>query len=70
MDGANSRVEDFLPTGEYVIKFGAAGSGSGQFSKPWGIGLAGGSAYVADNGNNRVQRWAVSKRVNTSEPCR
>ncbi len=61
VDGANSRVEEFLPTGEWVISFGAAGSGSGQFSKPWGIGLTGGSAYVADNGNNRIQIWAVSE---------
>jgi sugar lactone lactonase YvrE/phosphodiesterase/alkaline phosphatase D-like protein len=61
VDGANSRVEEFSPGGEFIIAFGAAGSGSGQFSKPWGIGLAGGSAYVADNGNNRLQRWAVAE---------
>jgi DNA-binding beta-propeller fold protein YncE len=61
VDGANSRVEEFSPAGEYIIAFGSAGSGSGQFSKPWGIGVAGGPAYVADNGNNRVQRWAVAE---------
>jgi sugar lactone lactonase YvrE/phosphodiesterase/alkaline phosphatase D-like protein len=61
VDGANSRVEEFSPTGEFIIAFGAAGTGSGQFSKPWGIGLAGGSAYVADGGNNRLQRWAVAE---------
>jgi sugar lactone lactonase YvrE len=61
VDGANSRVEEFSPLGEYIIAFGAPGSGSGQFSKPWGIGLTGGAAFVADNGNNRGQKWAVAE---------
>jgi tripartite motif-containing protein 71 len=61
VDSANSRVEEFAPTGQYIIAFGSAGSGSGKFSKPWGIGLSGGSAFVADGGNNRIQKWAVAE---------
>jgi sugar lactone lactonase YvrE len=61
VDGANNRVQEFSPAGEYLVQFGSGGTGSGQFAKPWGIGLFGGSAYVADNGNNRMQIWAVAE---------
>jgi hypothetical protein len=60
-DVGNNRVEEFTPTGEYITQFGSGGSGEGQFSRPWGPAVSGGSAYVTDRSNNRVQKWAVSE---------
>jgi hypothetical protein len=42
-----------------MIQFGSAGSGAGQLSGPGGITISNGFAYVADTGNNRVEKWAV-----------
>jgi sugar lactone lactonase YvrE len=58
-DQGNNRVEELSPGGQYIMQFGSAGSGAGQFSNPQGIGVSGGSAYVVDNGNNRVEKWGV-----------
>jgi sugar lactone lactonase YvrE len=56
-DSGNARVEEFAPGGEYATQFG-----SGQFTPhPWGIAVGGGSAYVADSANNRVERWQVTE---------
>ncbi len=58
VDSSNERVEEFSPAGEYIAQFGAGGGAPG-FSGPWGIALSGSWAYVADSGNDRVQRWAL-----------
>jgi len=43
----------------YAGKWGSAGSGNGQFSGPWGIAVIGDSVYVADYGNQRVQKFTL-----------
>jgi tripartite motif-containing protein 71 len=60
-DEENGRVQQFTEAGEYVNKFGSKGTGSGQFSFGWPMGIASndeGVIWVADTGNNRVQRWS------------
>jgi hypothetical protein len=59
-DVVNNRVEEFTPTGEYITQFGSGGGGPG-FNTPWGPAVSGGSAYVTDRANNRVQKWTVTE---------
>lgn len=63
-DTGNNRVEEFLPTGTYLAKFGAAGSGNEDFTSPKGISVSStGNLYIADTGNNRVDVWAPSSHT-------
>ena len=42
----------------YLIQWGTQGSGNGQFSDPFGVATdAAGNAYVADQGNQRIQKF-------------
>jgi DNA-binding beta-propeller fold protein YncE len=59
-DFSNNRVQRFnKTTGAYVSQFGASGTGAGQFSNPTGMvyNPADGFLYVADRGNNRIQKF-------------
>ena len=42
----------------YVLQWGSLGSGNGQFNDPAGVAVdASGNVYVADTGNNRIQKF-------------
>ena len=42
----------------FVLQWGSNGTGEGQFSGPHGIEVdADGNVYIADTGNNRVQKF-------------
>jgi tripartite motif-containing protein 71 len=42
----------------FVRKWGSDGTGDGQFNYPYGVALdSSGNVYVADSGNNRVQKF-------------
>jgi sugar lactone lactonase YvrE len=43
-----------------VGSFGGAGSGNGQFNHPQGIAATGGTVYVADTANNRVEYFGAT----------
>ncbi len=46
---------------EYVSQFGSSGSGNGQFNAPQSLVIgSSGAIYVADTGNNRVQKFDSS----------
>ncbi len=61
-DPGNNRVQKFSAAGAFLLKVGSpdntAGSGDGQFSGPLGVAVdpSSGDVYVADTGNDRVQR--------------
>ncbi|HST32693.1 MAG TPA: 6-bladed beta-propeller, partial [Solirubrobacteraceae bacterium] len=67
VDSSHNRIEKFDSNGAFITQWGHKGSGPGQFSfgssqdytKPpgGGIAVAGNYVYVADSGNNRIQRF-------------
>ncbi len=67
VDSSHNRIEKFDPNGTFITQWGHKGSEPGQFSfgssqdytKPpgGGIAVAGNYAYVADSGNNRIERF-------------
>jgi DNA-binding beta-propeller fold protein YncE len=67
VDSSHNRIEKFDPAGNFITQWGHKGSEPGQFSfgssqdytKPpgGGIAVAGNYVYVADSGNNRIQRF-------------
>jgi DNA-binding beta-propeller fold protein YncE len=67
VDSSHNRIEKFDPNGTFIRQWGHSGSEPGQFSfgssqdytKPpgGGIAVAGSFVYVADSGNNRIQRF-------------
>jgi len=47
--------------GTFITAWGSFGAGNGQFNQPWGIATdATGAVYVADVGNNRIQKFTAS----------
>ena len=43
------------------LKWGSYGTGNGQFNYPWGVSIDSfGNVYVADKGNNRIQKFDSS----------
>ena len=60
-NAGNNRVDVFNEKGEYVTKFGTAGSEPEQMKDPTGIAVdTHGRIWVADDENNRVDRWRIS----------
>jgi tripartite motif-containing protein 71 len=67
VDSSHDRIEKFGPNGEFITAWGKKGSEVGDFefgssqnpSQPPGGGIAvsGAHVYVADSGNNRVERF-------------
>ena len=67
LDSSHDRIQKFGPSGEFISTWGHRGSEVGQFSfgssqdftKPpgGGIAVAGNYVYVADSGNDRIERF-------------
>jgi tripartite motif-containing protein 71 len=67
VDSEHNRIEKFSPSGEFIKDWGRFGSELGQFNfgsslnptQPPGGGIAvyGGDVYVADSGNDRIERF-------------
>ena len=67
VDSSHNRIEKFASGGEFMTAWGHTGSGLGQFhfgssqnpTQPpgGGIAVAGKYVYVADTGNNRIERF-------------
>jgi hypothetical protein len=57
-DFSNHRIQKFTSSGTFLTKWGASGSGDGQFDFPLGVAVdTSGNVYVADNGNRRIQKF-------------
>jgi DNA-binding beta-propeller fold protein YncE len=69
VDSSHNRIEKFDPSGLFLNAWGHRGGALGEFSfgssqdptKPpgGGIAVAGSHVYVADSGNNRIERFAL-----------
>ncbi|MEJ0021442.1 MAG: 6-bladed beta-propeller [Candidatus Doudnabacteria bacterium] len=64
-DSGNNRIQKFDSAGNYITQWGSEGSGPGQFEMPdqtyQGIATdSSGNVYVADSGNNRIQKFDSS----------
>ena len=60
---STDRIEKFTSTGEFLTKWGTAGSGDGQFNVASDVAVDGdGNVYVTDTGNSRVQKFGLVPR--------
>lgn len=65
-DTNNNSIQKFTvsgtpPTATFVTEWGSLGTATGQFIVPNGVAADGaGNVYVADTGNNRIQKFTVS----------
>ncbi len=58
VDPGNNRAQQFTKAGVYVTQWGSVGNAPGQFFVPRGMGRsAAGAIYVADTGNDRIQKF-------------
>jgi streptogramin lyase len=58
----NDRVQMFSPEGEFLLTLGPSGKGPGQFARPHGMAVdSRGHLYVADAGNQRIQKFELSE---------
>jgi sugar lactone lactonase YvrE len=56
----NDRVQAFTTEGQFLVELGGTGPGPGQFGRPHGMAVDGmGHLYVADAGNQRIQKFEV-----------
>ena len=57
-DTSNYRIQVFSLTGSFIMQWGTAGTGNGQFNDAWGIALdSSRNVYVSDRINDRVQKF-------------
>lgn len=60
-ESSRNQISVFKCNGEKCLSFGVAGSGCGEFSNPSGLAIdAEGNILVADQWNNRVQKFTSS----------
>ncbi len=58
-DAGKYRIMKFSPDGQLLLKFGAPGSGDGQFYSPYGVALDDQvNIYLADVSNNLIQKFS------------
>jgi len=58
------RIQKFDKDGNFITQWGSEGNADGQFNYPTGVALdAVGGVYVADSGNNRIQKFLATSFV-------
>ncbi len=63
-DYSVGQVCKFPPDGSNWTCFGTRGSGDGQLSIPWGLGVfENGDVIVSDNRNNRICKWKITSQT-------
>ena len=59
-DTVNQRLQVVTPEGEFMYAIGKAGAGPGELRGPSGVACEGGSLFVVEGGNHRVQKLALA----------
>ena len=59
VDTRNHRIQKYDPATQAFSVLGNQGSGAGRFQDPMGIAVTANAVYVADTGNDRVQKLAL-----------
>lgn len=59
-DAALNRIQKFDSNGNYLLQFGSAGSGNGQFNMPYSVIYDSNFIFVSDGMNSRVQKFDLS----------
>ncbi|HEY1118955.1 MAG TPA: SMP-30/gluconolactonase/LRE family protein, partial [Acidimicrobiales bacterium] len=59
VDTRNHRIQRYNPATQAFSVVGVQGTGPGQFQDPMGIAVTANAVYVADTGNDRVQKLAL-----------
>jgi sugar lactone lactonase YvrE len=63
VDSLNNRMQKFTKDGVFIVKWGTAGSGDGEFNMPSGVDVdTEGTVYVTDWRNDRVQKFTAEGR--------
>ena len=64
-DAGNQRIQVLRGDGSFVLAWGSAGTGPGQFNHPTCVATdATGAVYVVDKDNHRIQKFAdIATRV-------
>jgi DNA-binding beta-propeller fold protein YncE len=58
-DAGHDDAVEFSSTATEIGSFSSEGTGNGQLKAPFGVAIAGESAYVVDGGNNRVEQFTL-----------
>jgi hypothetical protein len=56
----NRNVSVYDTSGNYITRWGSAGSGTCQFTNPWDIDLVNGTLYVTDSNANKVMAFTTN----------
>ncbi|MHB8241068.1 MAG: RHS repeat-associated core domain-containing protein [Solirubrobacteraceae bacterium] len=69
-DRSLDRVQEFNAAGTYLGRFAGMGTGENQAIGPRGVAVnASGAIYLADEGNNRIQKWLPAYSTNNPAPA-
>jgi len=60
VDLENSGVQKLTSEGDFLARWGSYSSHDGEFSRPLGIAIHGNSVYVADQHNDRIQKFDLN----------
>ncbi len=68
--GIGGRIEKFTSSGTYLSQWGSAGTDQSQFTHPQDVAIdSSGNVYVADFGNNRVEKFDPSGNFLLAKGC-
>jgi DNA-binding beta-propeller fold protein YncE len=59
-DTRNHRIQKYDPSTQTFSVIGSQGTGAGQFTQPMGVAVTANAVYVADTGNDRIQKLSLT----------
>jgi phospholipase C len=59
-EAGSDTVAEFSASGALLTSFGGKGSGKGELDNPDAVAVSGGTVYIADSGNGRIEEFTTS----------